>query len=61
LLLSPDKARRLADPPIGRDAMYELLRNGRIRSVSIGRKRLIPVAEMCRWIETELENHGVES
>jgi excisionase family DNA binding protein len=39
---------------IGRDAMYELVRTGRIRSVAVGRKRLIPRSELEAWIEREL-------
>jgi excisionase family DNA binding protein len=43
---------------IGRDAMYALVRAGRIRSITVGSKRLIPVAELHRWIERELGGGG---
>lgn len=53
LLLSVREAAKAAG--IGRDSMYALVREGRIRSVSVRSKRLIPRSELERWIERELE------
>jgi excisionase family DNA binding protein len=39
---------------IGRDAAYALVRSGIVRSVTVGRKRLIPRSELAAWIEREL-------
>jgi excisionase family DNA binding protein len=38
---------------IGRDSLYALVRQGRIRSVQLGRKRLIPRAELIAFVERE--------
>jgi excisionase family DNA binding protein len=40
---------------VGRDAMYRLVAEGRIRSVRLGRKRLVPRQELEAWIQRELE------
>jgi excisionase family DNA binding protein len=52
LLLTVHQAHPIAG--IGRDAMYELVRTGRIRSIAVGRKRLIPRSELEAWIQREL-------
>jgi excisionase family DNA binding protein len=41
---------------IGRDALYRLVAEGKIRSVQIGRKRLIPRAELAAFVEREAVN-----
>jgi excisionase family DNA binding protein len=38
---------------VGRDAMYRLIREGRMPVVRIGRKRLVPVAALEDWVRTE--------
>ena len=38
---------------IGRDSMYDLVKAGKIRSIRIGRKIRIPVAELERFLERE--------
>jgi excisionase family DNA binding protein len=38
---------------IGRDATYQLIREGKIRAIHIGRRIRIPVAELERFIERE--------
>jgi excisionase family DNA binding protein len=43
---------------VGRDAMYALVASGRIRSIRLGRKRLIPRQELEAWISRELEANG---
>ena len=39
----------------GRDAMYELVRTGRIRSLVVKGRRRVPRSELEAWIERELE------
>jgi excisionase family DNA binding protein len=57
LLVGPRDAARIAGT--GRDFMYELVRSGRVRSVRIGARRLIPRQELEAWIARELEaNEG---
>ena len=38
---------------IGRDTAYQLVREGRLRSIAVGRKRLIPRAELAAFIDRE--------
>jgi excisionase family DNA binding protein len=38
---------------LGRDATYQLVRSGRLRSLAVGRKRLIPRTELAAFIERE--------
>jgi excisionase family DNA binding protein len=52
LAVSPRKAARYLD--VGHDAIYQLLGQGRIRSVKLGRRRLIPVSELERFLAEEL-------
>lgn len=40
---------------IGRNTVYELVNTGRIRSVVVGNRRLVPRSELEAWIERELE------
>jgi excisionase family DNA binding protein len=40
---------------VGRDATYQLVRSGRLRSVAVGRKRFVPRAECERFVEREVE------
>ena len=37
---------------VGRSTVYEEMSGGRLRSVQVGRRRLIPAAEVRRWLET---------
>jgi excisionase family DNA binding protein len=53
LLVSVREAARLLG--LGRDNTYALVRDGRLRSVGVGRKRLVPRIELERWIASELE------
>jgi excisionase family DNA binding protein len=39
---------------VGHDAIYRLLGEGRLRSVKLGRRRLIPVVELERFLAEEL-------
>jgi len=43
----------------GRDAMYELVRSGAVRSIQMGRRHLIPRTELEAWIEREMEGGDV--
>ena len=52
-LLSPDQFRETYFPKIGRNAIYDMLRAGRIRSIRVGRRILIPVSEANAFIERE--------
>jgi excisionase family DNA binding protein len=46
---------------IGRDAMYSLVKSGRIPSLAVGRKRLIPVAALERFAEDVMSESAGES
>ena len=52
LAVSPRKAAQYLD--VGHDAIYTLLNQGRIRSVKLGRRRLIPVVELERFLADEM-------
>jgi len=52
LAVSPRKAARYLD--VGHDAIYQLLNQGRLRSVKLGRRRLIPMSELERFLADEL-------
>lgn len=43
---------------IGRDTTYELVRSGRLRSVAIGRRRLVPVSELEAFVAREANGNG---
>ena len=56
--LSPDQFWRASQEqgiPVGRTSIYEGLKAGRIKSVRIGRKYLIPRTEVTGWLEREAE------
>ena len=52
LAVSPRRAAQYLD--VGHDAIYTLLNQGRIRSVKLGRRRLIPVVELERFLADEM-------
>jgi excisionase family DNA binding protein len=52
LAVSPRKAAQY--PDVGHDAIYQLLNQGRLRSVKLGRRRLIPMTELQRFLSDEL-------
>jgi len=39
---------------ISRDKIYELIRSGRLRTVKVGRRRLVPVAALDEWMRSEV-------
>jgi excisionase family DNA binding protein len=47
-----DAARRLG---LGRDSCYALVREGRLRSLFVGRRILIPVRELEAFVEREAQ------
>jgi excisionase family DNA binding protein len=49
LLLTPRRAAEVAG--IGRDSLYELVRTGEIKSIRVGRRWLVPVWAIERWIK----------
>lgn len=51
LAVSPRQAAAFLN--IGHDLVYQLLYAGRIRSVKLGRRRLIPVSDLVRFLEQE--------
>jgi len=50
LLLRVDEAGRQLN--VGRSVMYELIRSGRLRSVKIGKLRLIPSSALIEFVES---------
>jgi excisionase family DNA binding protein len=48
LLVTPEVAARMLS--IGRTTMYELIRIGAIKTVTIGRSRRVPVCELRRLV-----------
>lgn len=39
---------------VGRDFLYEEARSGRIRTIQVGRKRLVPEEELTAWIHRRM-------
>jgi excisionase family DNA binding protein len=52
LAVSPRRAAQYLG--VGHDAIYQLLNQGRLRSVKLGRRRLIPLSELERFLADEL-------
>lgn len=52
-LLNVDQAREYLGG-IGRSLLFELLRSGELRSVRIGRRRMIPASELARYIDSRM-------
>ena len=50
LLLRVDEAGRQLN--LGRTVMYELIRSGQLRSVKVGKLRLIPRSALVEFVET---------
>jgi excisionase family DNA binding protein len=57
LLTAPEAARALG---ISRSKLYELLRDGEIRSVRIGRSRRVPWAALGAYVASLAETDGLE-
>ena len=43
---------------LGRTRIYQELKSGRLRSITLGKSRRIPVMELHRWIAERLEEGG---
>jgi excisionase family DNA binding protein len=52
LAVSPRRAAEYLG--VGHDAIYQLLNQGRLRSVKLGRRRLIPLSELERFLSDEM-------
>jgi excisionase family DNA binding protein len=52
LAVSPRRAAQYLG--VGHDTIYQLLNQGRLRSVKLGRRRLIPLSELERFLADEL-------
>ena len=50
MLLSVDEAR--AEVPVGRTKFFELMASGQIKTVRIGRRRLVPRAALESYVES---------
>ena len=55
--LHDEKAARLRLGGIGRSLFWELIRAGELRSVKIGKRRLVPEQAICEYI-AQLERQG---
>lgn len=56
LLLSVREAARALG--LGRDATYRLVREGRLRSIRVGRRLFVPRSELGAFIEREIHEGG---
>ena len=45
---------------LGRSMLYILMKAGRIRSIQLGRRRLIPLSALHDFIESQLEEQRLE-
>jgi excisionase family DNA binding protein len=52
LLLRPDEAAQVIG--VSRSRFYQLLSQGLIKSIRVGRSRRVPLAELQRWVNDEL-------
>ena len=43
---------------IGRDRVYELIRTGRLRSITIGSRLYVPRSELAAFVQRELDREG---
>jgi excisionase family DNA binding protein len=50
-----DAAHRLG---LGRDATYQLVREGRLRAIHVGRRVLVPVTELADFVARESNGTG---
>ncbi len=56
LAVSVSQAARLLS--LGRTRTWTLVRSGRLRTVRVGRRVLVPLKELERFLERELEAQG---
>lgn len=41
---------------IGRTKLYQLIRDGEIKTIKVGRRTLVPESELQKWLTHKLEN-----
>lgn len=51
--MSPDLA--AASLGLGRTTTYRLIKEGRLRSIKVGRRRLVPADEIARFLRDETD------
>lgn len=56
LMLRPEEGAEAIG--VSRARFYELLAEGRIKSIKVGRSRRVPVSELNQWIADELAAQG---
>ena len=59
LLIDVDECAALMG--LGRSKVYELILSGELRSLTVGRRRLIPRGEIVRFIREHMESVGKPS
>ena len=47
----PEAARALS---VSRDTIYQLIRSGRLRTIKVGRRRLVPAMSLDEYVVAEL-------
>jgi len=53
--MSPDLA--AASLGLGRTTTYRLIKEGRLRSIKVGRRRLVPADEIARFLRDEIDTN----
>lgn len=43
---------------ISRDTIYELIRSGRLRTIKVGSRRLVPLVALTEYIASALDSAG---
>lgn len=56
IVYTPDEARNKLK--IGKSRFYELLRQGKIKSIRNGRRYLIPESSLTKYIESQITDSG---
>ncbi len=59
ILLSPEQVAQILG--IGRTFVFALIANGRLKSIKLGRRRLIPRAEVEAFIASEQDRQAAEN
>ena len=59
ILLSPEQVAQILG--IGRTFVFALIANGRLKSIKLGRRRLIPRAEVEAFIALERDHQAAEN
>ena len=59
LLLSPEQVAHILG--IGRTFVFALIANGRLKSIKLGRRRLVPRAEVEAFVASERDRQAAEN